>query len=176
MIIKQELLTRLNEQIGNEFSAMLQYYAIAAHFERETLPMLAGHYHRQAEEEKEHALKFIAFILDVGGHVEIPSIPAPQAKFQFAEEAVRLALEHEERVSAQINQLVAMAKESRDYTTDTFLQWFVQEQLEEVSSAQDLLSVVQRAGEGNLLRVEEYLSREGGKVSGFRSSSASKGD
>ena len=69
-----------------------------------------------------------------------------------------------------------MAKETRDYTTDTFLQWFVQEQLEEVSSAQDLLSVVQRAGEGNLLRVEEYLAREGGKVSGFRSSSTSKGD
>ena len=176
MIINQELLARLNEQIGNEFSAMLQYYAIAAHFERETLPMLAGHYHRQAEEEKEHALKFVAFILDVGGHVEIPSIPAPKAKFQFAEEAVRLALEHEEKVSAQINQLVAMAKDARDYTTDTFLQWFVQEQLEEVSSAQDLLSVVQRAGEGNLLRVEEYLSREGGRASGFRSSSASKGD
>jgi bacterioferritin B len=176
MIINQELLARLNEQIGNEFSAMLQYYAIAAHFERETLPMLAGHYHRQAEEEKGHALKFIAFILDVGGHVEIPAIPAPQAKFQFAEEAVRLALNHEERVTAQINQLVAMAKEGRDYTTDTFLQWFVQEQLEEVSSAQDLLSVVQRAGEGNLLRVEEYLAREDGKASGFRSSSSGKAD
>jgi ferritin len=175
MIINQELLARLNEQVGNEFNAMLQYYAIAAHFERETLPMLAGHYHCQAEEEKEHALKFIAFILDVGGQVEIPSIPAPQAKFQFAEEAVRLALEHEEKVSAQINQLVALAKDARDYTTDTFLQWFVQEQLEEVSSAQDLLSVVQRAGEGNLLRVEEYLAREGGGASGFRSSSASKG-
>jgi ferritin len=176
MIISKELLAALNEQVGNEFGAMLQYFAIAAHFERETLPMLAGHYHRQAEEEKEHALKFIAFILDVGGHVEIPALAAPQAKFQFAEEAVRLALEHEEKVSRQINHLVAMAKDARDYTTDTFLQWFVQEQLEEVSSAQDLLSVVQRAGEGNLLRVEEYLSREGGQASGFRSSSPGKGD
>jgi bacterioferritin B len=174
MIIKQELLDRLNEQVGNEFSAMLQYFAIAAHFERETLPMLAGHYHRQAEEEKQHALKFIAFILDVGGHVEIPALPAPQSKFQFAEEAARIALQHEEKVSAQVNNLVAMAKESRDYTTDTFLQWFVQEQLEEVSSAQDLLSVVQRAGEGNLLRVEEYLARQGGGSSGFRSSGNSK--
>jgi bacterioferritin B len=176
MIIKQELLALLNEQIGNEFGAMLQYYSIGAHFERETLPMLAGHFHRQAEEEKQHALKFIAFILDVGGHVEIPALPAPQAKFQFAEDAVRLALQHEEKVSTQINQLVAMAKDMRDYTTDAFLQWFVQEQLEEVSSAQDLLSVVQRAGEGNLLRVEEYLSREGGGSSGFRSSSNSKED
>ena len=69
-----------------------------------------------------------------------------------------------------------MAKDARDYTTDTFLQWFLQEQLEEVSSAQDLLSVIQRAGEGNLLRVEEYLAREGGQGSGFRSSSTSKED
>lgn len=165
MIIKPELLARLNEQIGNEFNAMLQYFAIAAHFERETLPMLAAHYYQQAEEEKTHALKFVDFIVDVGGHVEIPAIPAPQAKFQFAEDAARLALQHEEKVTAQINHLVAMAKEMRDYTTDTFLQWFVQEQLEEVSSAQDLLSVIQRAGEGNLLRVEEYLARLGGKVS-----------
>lgn len=176
MIISKELLASLNEQVGNEFGAMLQYFAIAAHFERETLPMLAGHFHRQAEEEKEHALKFIAFIIDVGGHVEIPALPAPQAKFQFAEEAARLALAHEERVTAQINHLVAMAKDARDYTTDSFMQWFVQEQLEEVSSAQDLLSVVQRAGEGNLLRVEEYLARNGGKGSGFRTGGNSNQD
>ena len=168
MIIRKELLAALNEQVGNEFGAMLQYFAISAHFERETLPMLAGYFHRQAEEEKAHALKFIAFILDVGGHVEIPALPAPQAKFQFAEEAARLALEHEEKVTSQVNNLVAMAKDARDYTTDTFLQWFVKEQLEEVSSAQDLVSVIQRAGEGNLLRVEEYLARQGGKVSGLR--------
>ena len=172
MIISKELLASLNEQVGNEFGAMLQYFAIAAHFERETLPMLAGHYHRQAEEEKAHALKIIAFIIDVGGHVEIPALPAPQAKFQFAEEAVKLALEHEQKVSKQINNLVAMAKDARDYTTDTFLQWFVQEQLEEVSSMEDLLSIVQRAGEDNLLRVEEYLAREGGSGSGFRSSNS----
>ena len=89
---------------------------------------------------------------------------------------MKLSLEQEKRVTAQINQIVHMAKGESDYTTDNFLQWFVQEQLEEVSSAQDLLSVVQRAGEGNLLRVEEYLSREGGGSSGFRSSSNSKED
>jgi bacterioferritin B len=67
-------------------------------------------------------------------------------------------------VTRQINNLVGLAKAESDYTTDSFLQWFVNEQLEEVSSMQDLLSIVQRAGEGNLLRVEEYLAREGGKV------------
>ena len=62
-----------------------------------------------------------------------------------------------------------MAKEETDYTTDQFLQWFVQEQLEEVSSMQDLLAIVQRAGEANLLRVEEYLARKGIKAGGLSS-------
>ena len=99
----------------------------------------------------------------------IPAIPAPQPTFSFAEEAVKLSLEQEIKVTRQINNLVGMAKAENDYTTDTLLQWFIQEQLEEVSSMEDLLSIVQRAGEGNLLRVEEYLSREGAKPGAFSS-------
>ena len=75
---------------------------------------------------------------------------------------MRLSLEQEKKVTQQINQLVHMAKDESDYTTDNFLQWFVQEQLEEVASMEDLLSIVQRAGEGNLLLVEEYLARKRG--------------
>jgi bacterioferritin B len=87
-------------------------------------------------------------------------VPAPQASFAAAEDAVKLSLEQEERVTAQINALVSTAKAESDYTSDNFLQWFVKEQLEEVSSMDQLLRVVQRAGEENLLRVEEYLARE----------------
>ena len=167
MLISENVRAAVNEQIGNEFGAMLQYIAIAAHFDRETLPMLSAHFYKQAEEEKEHAYKFVKFMLDTGGKVAIPALPAPHASFQFAEEAVRLSLEQEKRVTAQINHLVHLAKAENDYTTDQFLQWFVQEQLEEVSSMDDLLSIVQRAGEGNLLRVEEYLARKGGNGVGF---------
>ena len=167
MLISEHILAALNEQVGNEFSAFLQYTAIAAHFDRETLPLLAAHFFKQAEEEKQHAHKFIKFIVDTGGKLTIPAIPAPAATFQFAEDAVRLSLDQEKRVSAQVNNLVHLAKGESDYTTDQFLQWFVQEQLEEVSAMEDLLSIVQRAGEGNLLRVEEYLARKGGKGGGF---------
>ena len=89
-------------------------------------------------------------------------MPAPQANFAAAEDAVKLSLEQEERVTAQVNTLVATAKAESDYTSDNFLQWFVKEQLEEVSAMDQLLRVVQRAGEGNLLRVEDYLAREKG--------------
>jgi len=90
-----------------------------------------------------------------------------QASFVAAEKAVKLSLEQEERVTAQINTLVSTAKAESDYTSDNFLQWFVKEQLEEVSSMDQLLRVVQRAGEANLLRVEEYLAREKGHRTGL---------
>ena len=160
MVAHPKIVPLINQQIGNEFSAMLQYYAIAAHFGAEALPELAGHFRKQAEEEKEHALRFIQFLLDAGARVEIPGVPAPVATFAAAEDAVKLSLEQEERVTAQINALVSTAKAESDYTSDNFLQWFVKEQLEEVSSMDQLLRVVQRAGEANLLRVEEYLVRE----------------
>jgi bacterioferritin B len=153
----------INEQIGQEYSAMLQYVAIAAHFSNETLPLLAAHFSHQSEEENEHALRFVKYVTDTGACVRIPSIPAPQSTFKSAEQAVELSLEQEKKVTSQINHLVHMAKEENDYTTDNFLQWFVQEQLEEIASMQDLLSIVQRAGEKNLLLVEEYLARKNGR-------------
>ena len=76
---------------------------------------------------------------------------------------MKLSLEQEQRVTTQINALLSMAKAESDYTTDNFLQWFVREQLEEVASMEQLLRVIQRAGETNLLRVEEYLAREKGR-------------
>ena len=163
MVANQKIIAAINEQIGNEFSAMLQYYAISAHFGAEALLELSAHFHQQAEEEKQHALRFIQFVIDVGARVDIPAVPAPQGAFKVAEDAVKLSLEQEEQVTTQINALLSMAKAESDYTTDNFLQWFVKEQLEEVSSMEQLLRVVQRAGEGNLLRVEEYLAREKGR-------------
>lgn len=162
MVAHPKIVPLINQQIGNEFSAMLQYYAIAAHFGSEALPELASHFRKQAEEEKVHALRFIQFLLDAGARVEIPGVPAPLASFATTEDAVKLSLEQEERVTAQVNALVSTAKAESDYTSDNFLQWFVKEQLEEVSSMDQLLRVVQRAGEANLLRVEEYLAREKG--------------
>ena len=163
MLTSQGIIDAINEQIGCEFSAMLQYVAISAYFDRETLPELSAHFTHQAEEENEHALRFVKFVTDTSATLRIPAIEAPRAEFKSAEEAVKLSLEQEKDVTAKINHLVAMAKEEKDYTTDNFLQWFVQEQLEEVSSMEDLLATVQRAGEKNLLLVEEYLARKHGR-------------
>jgi bacterioferritin B len=161
----QKMIVAINEQIGNEFSAMLQYYAIAAHFGAEALPELSTHFYKQAEEEKTHALRLIQFVIHTGARVNIPALPASQAHFKVAEDAVKLSLEQEEQVTTQINALVSMAKAESDYATENFLQWFVKEQSEEVASMKQLLRVVQRAGEGSLLSVEEYLARQKGAES-----------
>ena len=76
MLTSQKVIDAINEQIGYEFSAELQYYAIGAHFAAEALPQLSQHFFRQAEEEKGHALRFIKYIVDAGGCVVIPAIDA----------------------------------------------------------------------------------------------------
>jgi ferritin len=162
MLISQKIVDAINAQLGAEFGAMLQYTAIAAHFDSEALPQLSAYFARQAEEEKEHAHRFIKFVTDAGGRAVIPAIPAPQPSFKKAEDAVKLSLDQEVKVTEQINHLVKLAKEASDYITDNFLQWFLGEQLEEVASMQALLNAVRRAGEDNLLRVEEVLARGGG--------------
>ena len=160
MLTNQKVIDAINEQIGYEFSASLQYYAIAAHFAAEALPQLSAHFFKQAEEEREHALRFIKYVVDAGGHVVIPAIDAPQSKFTNPEQAVQLSLNQEVKVTHQINALVELARSQNDFITINFLQWFLTEQLEEVSSMDNLLKIVQRAG-ANLLQADEYLARVG---------------
>ncbi|MEI6083757.1 MAG: ferritin [Verrucomicrobiota bacterium] len=166
MLISKKINDAINQQIGNEFGASLQYVAIAAHFDSEALPQLSAHFYQQAAEEHAHAMKFVKFLVDTDGKVAIPAIAAPKASFKTAAEAVQMSLDWEIAVTHQIHGLVDLAKKETNYTTDNFLQWFVMEQLEEVSSMDQLLKVMQRAGEGGLLRVEEYLARHSGAKAG----------
>jgi ferritin len=158
MLISQALNEKINEQIGYEFAASIQYTAIASHFDAESLPFLARHFYKQAAEEHEHAMKFIKFLIDAGARVEIPAITKPVARFPFAEDAVKLSLEQEIKVTDLINTLMDSALKENNHIASTFLHWFVTEQLEEVSSMDQLLKIVQRAGEGRLLLVEQYLA------------------
>ena len=161
MIASERLADAVNRQIGREMAASIQYVAIAAHFDGETLPELARFFYRQADEERDHAMRFVRFLLDVDAKVRIPDIPAPQSDFATAEEAVALSLDWERTVTQQIYELVEVATDESNLIAVRFLDWFVNEQLEEVSSMGALLSLVRRAGESGLLHVEEYLARQG---------------
>jgi ferritin len=161
MLASDSLIRAFNDQIGQEMGASMQYIAIASYFDSETLPELAAFFYRQSEEERTHAMRFVKFINDVGGRVRIPAIAEPKSDFASAEEAVAQALAWEEEVTRLVYDLVEVAKADKNYIGVRFLDWFVEEQLEEVSSMNDLLAVVRRAGPERLLFVEEYLVRRG---------------
>ena len=157
MLISPELAKAFNEQIGHEFGASMQYVSIAAHFSQRQLKMLAKLFFDQADEEKQHAMKFVKYLLDTKGDLKIPAIPAPKPTFASAEEAVQAALNWEQEVTKQITGLMDIAVKQNDYLAASFLQWFIDEQLEEVVKMERMLSVVKQSGEKNLLMVEAYL-------------------
>ena len=160
MIISNKINAAFNAQIGHELANSNQYVAIAAWFDGESLKGLAKMFYKQAEEEREHAMKFVEFILDAGGKVEIPAIPAAQNTFASAEAAAQLALDAEVRTTDQVNDLMTLAIAEKNYAAQNFLQWFVNEQVEEIATASTNLDVIKKAG-ANVLMVEAYLAHIG---------------
>ncbi len=157
MLISPDLAKAFNAQIGHEFGASMQYISIAAHFYQRQLTLLAKLFAEQAEEEKLHAMKFVKYLQDTQGGLQIPAIPAPKATFATAEEAVQAALNWEKDVTKQITALMEIAVKESDYLAQSFLQWFIDEQLEEVVKMERMLGIIKQSGERNLLMVEAYL-------------------
>lgn len=157
MLISKTLNDAINEQIGDELSNSNQYVAIAAYFESEALFGLAKIFYKQAVEERDHAMKFVKFVLDTGGTLVMPAVPAPRNQFKSPEDAAQLALDAEIKTTRNIEKLLGLAIDEKNYITQNFLQWFVNEQLEEVSSAETRLAVIRRAGP-SVLMVEAYLA------------------
>ena len=124
MLIGETVNEALNEQIGYEFSASLQYVAIAAYFETEGLTELADLFHQQSTEERDHAMRFVKYVTDAGGSLKIPAIPAPRAEFTDACDAIALSLESEQRVTQQINRehIDNIVNSAMDYSLNFDLQ------------------------------------------------------
>jgi bacterioferritin B len=157
-MISKQLADAINAQVGREFGASLQYICIANYFSAQALDKMAELFYKQADEERDHAMKLNKYVVEAGGDVHLPPVDAPKSTFSSAEEAVALALQWENDVTGQINNLMDIAVSEKDYLGRQFLDWFVNEQLEEVSSMERLLKVVQMAGERNLMMLEAYIS------------------
>jgi ferritin len=157
MLISEKLNAAINEQIGNELENSNQYVAIACYFEGEGLSLLAKIYFTQAAEERDHAMRFVKFVLDAGGRVVVPAVPEPRNRFESAVEAAQLARDSEARTTRKIYDLVDLASGEKNHIATNFLQWFVSEQLEEMANAEKRLGVIRRAGP-SVLMVEAYLA------------------
>jgi ferritin len=137
----------MNEQIKNELFSAYQYLSMAAYCESENLPGFARWMRAQSREETEHAMKLYDFILDRNGRVELRGIDGPVVEFGSPLEVFERALEHEKKVTAMINDLYGLAVRENDYASQTFLQWFVTEQVEEEKYTGDVVETLKMVGD-----------------------------
>ena len=150
----------LNDHIPNEFAASHAYLAAAIYFDDLTMPRMAAFFYRQAAEERDHAMMIVQYLMDIGETPTIPGVVAPKNEFANIVEPVKMALEQEQKVTREFNQLTAIARDASDFQGEQFLQWFLKEQVEEVALMGDLLTVCERAVD-QPLEIEEFLAREG---------------
>jgi bacterioferritin B len=156
--MRDKLIDPFNDQIQSEFTASAQYVAIAVYFDEMGLLELAKFFYRQAEEERMHAMKFVHFMIETEAKPIIPATPELKNSFSSPAEAVEFALNQERKVTDQIDNLVTIALAEKDHAANNFLQWFVYEQVEEVSTMSTLLQTIKLAGT-NLLLVEDFVRR-----------------
>ena len=155
----ERFLAALNEQIVREFAAAHQYVAVGNYYAAETFPRLAAFFYEQAQEEREHAMKMVGYMLDRDATPDIGAIDAPRQEFGDHVEPIKIALEQERKVTVRISELFEIARDTRDYESEQFLHWFLGEQVEEEASMTDLLAVAERTRSVPML-LEEYLARD----------------
>ena len=155
----ERFVAALTDQIGREFAAAHQYVAIGNYYAAETYPQLSAFFYSQAEEEREHAMKMVNYLIDRGVQPDIGGVAAPKGGFGDRVEPIRLALEQERQVTVKISELFEIARETRDYTSEQFMTWFLDEQVEEEAAMGDLLAVAERTVSVPML-LEEYLARD----------------
>jgi ferritin len=139
-----------NRQVEREGYSSNLYLSMASWAENNGLAGIASWLYVQADEERLHMLKFIKYINERGAKSVVPAFKKPVAEFKSAEDVFTQVLKHEEFVTASINEIVNLTLELKDYTTHSFLQWFVTEQIQEESSARAILDKLRLVGKNNL--------------------------
>jgi ferritin len=159
-MIGKKMADALNAQIGREYSASIEYLAMGAWFEGKGLEGFAKLFYQQAAEENGHGLKIVKYLGEVGGRVSIPAIAKPRDAHDSVVAALERFLAMEEEVTRAIHDLVQLANAEKDHSAFQFLQWYVEEQREEVSSATMLLEKARRFGEERVVILDGMLGRE----------------
>jgi ferritin len=151
----------LNDQIKNEYFSAYLYLAMSACCLEMNLPGIARWFRVQYEEELAHGDKIFNYMADRSARVKLLQIDQPPFEWQTPLEMFQNALAHEKYVTGLINNLVAIAGEDKDYATLSFLQWFVNEQVEEESSAESVISQLEMIGgsKGSLMYIDRQLGK-----------------
>lgn len=146
-MISSKIEAALNRQIDLEGYASMYYLSMASWCEVKGFNGVASFLYRHSDEERMHMLKLFHYINDRGGHAVVPGLQSPPKDYMSIREIFDTVLSHEVKVSNEINALVALCIEERDYTTHNFLQWYVAEQIEEETLARNVLDKLNLIGD-----------------------------
>lgn len=158
-MISDELTDQLNQQIKEELQSEFYYLGMAAYFHEEDWDGFATFMEVQAEEEREHAMKFYDFLDEVGKSIVVPEVEKPSVSYDSIEEVFETALKQEQHITQRIHKLMERARNHNDYEVESLLQWFIDEQVEEENLMDNILQKVRRAGDDTaaLLILDEEL-------------------
>ena len=146
-MLSKKLESAINEQINAEIWSAYLYLSMSAHFGAEGLPGISNWFKVQFREEMDHALKFMDYMIAKGNRVELSSIDKVDTSWNSILAAFEDTLQHEKVVTSRINNLVAMARDEKDFATENMLQWFVNEQVEEEEAAKALIDSLKLIGD-----------------------------
>lgn len=162
-MINKTLEKAINDQIKHEFDSAFLYLCMSAHFESENLGGFAHWLRLQYEEETGHAMRLFDYLNTRGGRVVLQSLESPTTQFGKPVEIFQQVLDHERTVSDTINKLYELAIKENDYATQVELHWFINEQVEEERTAEDILERLKMVGDSPtaLLMMDRNLGRRG---------------
>lgn len=158
-MLKKKIEEMCNRQVEREGYSSNLYLAMATWAETSGFGGIAEWLYAQAEEEKEHMMKFIRYINERGGKAVIPAFKKPPVEYKNIDEMFKEVLKHEEFITASINEIVTLTLDEKDYNTLNFLQWFVMEQVEEESSVRNIIDKLQLVGKNNMYQFDRDIMK-----------------
>lgn len=163
-MLSKKLEQAINDQIKYELDSAYLYLSMAAYFDSINLPGFAHWMRVQFGEEQGHAMKFYRYVYERGGRVTLQGLDQPPSEFSAPLAVFQQTLEHEQKVTALINDLYALALQENDYATQIFLQWYISEQVEEEDNATQIIELLRRVGDRGqgLIMLDRELARRGG--------------
>ena len=145
-MLSKKIEEALNKQIEFEHFSSLIYLAMASWAEKNGYNGSANFLYAHSDEEREHMLKLFHYVNDRGGHAVVPKVEQPKLEYESIKSVYKEIYEHEKMISSEINNLVGICYDERDFTTQNFLQWYVEEQIEEESLFSTILDKLNLLG------------------------------
>ncbi len=159
-MIKKTVESAINEQIKREEFSSRLYLSMAIWCEANGYPGAATFLYRQADEERMHQLKFVHYVNDRGGKAALMALSSPESHFESLSHVFKQVMEHEQYITASINDLYEVTLNEKDYTTGNFLQWYINEQIEEESTMATILDKINLVGndKSGMFHIDKELS------------------